>query len=102
MSAPAAILYVVSFLLVTILNFGNVVAAVAINLLLLLLPGLAMVAAKRFLWRRQNGLLGRFGRTAFFVVILLLFFNPFLSLMLMGLTGAYEEIERMLRSRRKK
>lgn len=102
MSAPAAILYVASFLLATIFTLGNTVAAVAINLLLLLLPGFALVAGKRFLWRRRNGLLGRWGRTAFFLVIMLLFINPFGALMLMGLAGAYEEIERLFRRQRKK
>lgn len=101
MSAPAAIVYVASTLLLMLCPLESV-TAVAIHLVLLLLPGFALVAAKRFLWRRRNGLLGRWGRTAFVLVTVLLFLNPFLSLMLMGLTGAYEEIERLLRGRKKK
>ena len=102
MSAPSAILYVVAFLLTTVISLGGAVSAVAINLLLLLLPGFVWLAGKRFLWRRQNGLLGRWGRTAFFMVIVLLLVNPFGALLLMGLMGAYEEIERMFRKWKKK
>lgn len=101
MSAPSAVLYVVAFLLTTLIPLGNVAWAVSVNLLLLLLPGFVLLSVKRFLWRRRHGLLGRWGRTAFFLVLILLFINPFFSVLLLGLTGAYEEIEWLFKRRKK-
>ncbi len=99
MSVVSAILYVAAFLSFCFLAFSDVVYAVSLNVLLLLLPGFAMLSLKRLLWRRKHGLLGRAGQTYFFLFLfLLIFFLPF-AFLLLGLGGAYEILERAIRDR---
>lgn len=98
-SLGAAVLFTVAFIL-SVLVPNDVVYAVSTIVVLLLLPALALLAVKRYLWRRRNGLLSRNGNAVLILFVLLLVFYLPMAFYLLGLCGAYEVIGAAWRRRK--